>query len=343
MNDQWKAFLQGQSAHTDDQGMTRFNAADTAPACRLFDLSHLRLIEVTGDDRIEFLQGQLTNDVRDLGRDRWQMSGYCTPKGRMLANFLLLPHQQGLLLQLPADTLPMVLKRLPMFILMSRVQISDASDRLVQIGIAGDDAEQALQQHFPSLPDQPGRLTSNGQVTLLQMPGETPRFMLIGEVEQIRPLWQALAEIATPSSSDQWALLDIHAGLPQILQATSETFVPQMVNLQLIDGVSFTKGCYTGQEVVARMKYLGKLKRRMYLAHVDGETAPQPGDQLYASDSDSGQGAGKVVNAAAAPEGGFDLLAVMEIASAENGDLHLVDANGPQLQFSELPYPFEQE
>jgi folate-binding Fe-S cluster repair protein YgfZ len=116
-----------------------------------------------------------------------------------------------------------------------------------------------------------------------------------------------------------------------------------MVNLQLIDGVSFTKGCYTGQEVVARMKYLGKLKRRMYLAHVDTTTPPRPGDKLFSSSSQSSQGAGKVVDAQVTPNGGYDLLAVAEISLVEADDLHLIDATGPRLQLLELPYSLEEQ
>jgi len=128
-----------------------------------------------------------------------------------------------------------------------------------------------------------------------------------------------------------------------IYTETIEAFIPQMANLQLIDGVSFTKGCYTGQEVVARMKYLGKLKRRMYLAHVDTEQRPLPGDELFSGGSESGQGPGRIVDARPSPEGGFDLLAVMEITRFDENDLHLLDANGPKLRFQDLPYSFEHE
>jgi folate-binding protein YgfZ len=123
-----------------------------------------------------------------------------------------------------------------------------------------------------------------------------------------------------------------------VYDATAEAFVPQMANMQLVDGVSFTKGCYTGQEVVARMQYLGKLKRRMYRARVVTDQAPQPGQELFSPGSASGQGAGRVVDARPTPAGGFELLVVAEIASAEGASLRLGDEQGPALQLLDMPY-----
>jgi folate-binding Fe-S cluster repair protein YgfZ len=113
-----------------------------------------------------------------------------------------------------------------------------------------------------------------------------------------------------------------------------------MANMQLVNGVSFTKGCYTGQEVVARMQYLGKLKRRMYRAHIEGADPPRPGQELFSASSTSNQGAGRVVDARPAPGGGYELLAVAEIESAEHADLHLGHTTGPKLAMLSLPYPF---
>jgi tRNA-modifying protein YgfZ len=134
-------------------------------------------------------------------------------------------------------------------------------------------------------------------------------------------------------------LLDIRAGIPTIYDRTADAFVPQMANMQLIDGVSFNKGCYTGQEVVARMQYLGKLKRRMYLAEVESDTPPQPGDELFSTSTTSQQGSGSVVAASPLGGGRYEILAVVEVRSAESGEVRLSD-HGPVLQFKALPYPF---
>jgi folate-binding protein YgfZ len=154
-------------------------------------------------------------------------------------------------------------------------------------------------------------------------------------------LWEEFELKATRMGSNFWALQEIRAGIATVFPATVEAFIPQMVNMQLVDGVSFTKGCYTGQEVVARMQYLGKLKRRMYLTHVDAETAPLPGDELFAADSKSGQGTGKVVDAQATGDG-YDMLAVIEIESAEKQTVHL-GADGPLVEIKKLPYEFASE
>ncbi|HHH39850.1 MAG TPA: folate-binding protein [Sedimenticola sp.] len=337
MNSDWKAFLERHGG--EPTGETR-----EAQDCLLFDLSHLGLIRVSGEDARNFLQGQFTNDIRDVGSDHYQFSAYCTPKGRMLATLLVFEHDGDIHLQLPMATHQAVLQRLPLFVLMAKVQIEDASDRLVRIGLAGPCAETLLQDAFPglSLPGAPGEARQTPGITLLRLPGDPPRFELIGETEAMIPLWERFADSAATGTPDRWALLDIQAGIPVVQEGTIEAFVPQMANLQLIGGVSFTKGCYTGQEVVARMRYLGKLKRRMYLAHVETDQPPHPGDPVFSRTSQSGQGAGKVVDARPTPDGGYDLLVVAEIALAEADDLHLLAEDGPILRLQSLPYPMEQ-
>lgn len=343
MNDQWKRFLESRSATVGADGSVRFPGRDTAPACALFDLSHLGLIRVSGEDAESFLQGQLTNDIREVTDNHWQLSGYCNPKGRLLATFLVFRRNGDLYLQTPAERTGPVIERLRMFVLMSRVTIEDASNQLARIGLAGNCAPGLLSSLFQRLPAGPGGQIVEQGVSLLRLGGGLPRYELIGDTEAIGTLWDQLAEKAEPTDPDHWALLEIRAGIPSVRAGTVEAFVPQMLNLQLIDGVSFTKGCYTGQEVVARMKYLGKLKRCMYLAHANGTKPPRPGDEIFSMHSASGQGAGKVVDARPAAEGGYDMLVVLDIATREQGDLHLNDAGGPELTFSELPYSLEQE
>jgi tRNA-modifying protein YgfZ len=217
----------------------------------------------------------------------------------------------------------------------------------VRLGIAGRDAAAAVAEVFGGVPaedwsalTQPGgvciRLPSHGS-----KPGgeEYPRLLVAAEPELAIRCWEAAEPGAQRVGPDLWAWLDLRAGLPVVQGATSEEFVPQMTNLDLIGGVSFTKGCYTGQEVVARMKYLGKLKRRMRLAHLAGAQCPAPGDELFAAGGTaSGQGAGKVVDARPAPGGGCDLLAVVENASYQQGDLRIASPDGPRLEFLPLPY-----
>jgi folate-binding protein YgfZ len=342
MNQDWQQFLESRGARIDDLQRATFSSSGGG-GNSLFALPQLGMVKIEGEDALNFLQGQFTNDVREVTDTHYQMSAYCTPKGRMLANFRLLKHRNAYLLQMPRDNLDSVMKRLPMFILMSKVSVQDVSDELVTIGLSGDDAKQLLQSHFTELPAQPGDTIQADGITILALPGDSTRFMLVGSPDELSACWSELEQAgANPTDSSHWELLDIRAGIPSVLDSTREAFIPQMTNMQLIDGVSFTKGCYTGQEVVARMKYLGKLKRRMYLARVESGAEPQPGDELFSPGSSSGQGAGRVVNVQPSPLGGYDLLAVVEIEQFDNNDLHLVDAQGPKLTFSQLPYGFEE-
>jgi folate-binding protein YgfZ len=231
-----------------------------------------------------------------------------------------------------------------MFILRSQVTLEEVSDQLVAIGLAGECSSELLATTFNNLPQAPGDSLQQDGTTILRLPGPTPRFELIGSADAMRTLWPKLAEKASTTNSELWSLLDIRSGIPTVYSGTVESFVPQMTNMQLIDGVNFDKGCYVGQEVVARMKYLGSLKRRMYLATTDSSTQPQPGDELFSSaETESGQRAGKVVMSAAAPLGGYELLAVIENSHIETDQLHLESNTGPTIVLTPLPYEFEQE
>ena len=342
MNSEWQAFLISQSARIDEHGQVHFPGSPEAAGCALVDLSHLGLIEVKGEDALGFLQGQLTNDVRELSQEHTQLSGYCSPKGRLLACLRLIRPGDSYLLQLPMAKLPPILQRLRLFVVRARVTLEDASDRLARMGVAGDCAEDLLRERFGQLPELHNNAVQKGAITLIRMPGPTPRFEVLGPPALVAAEWTRLAAQAVPVDAAYWSLLEIRAGIPSVYPETSDAFVPQMANMQLIDGVSFTKGCYTGQEVVARMQYLGRLKRRMYLAEVATGVPPRPGDELFSSHSESGQGAGKVVDVQKTDGGRYELLAVVEVNAAEGGAVCLGE-DGPELRFRPLPYPFPPE
>jgi hypothetical protein len=172
---------------------------------------------------------------------------------------------------------------------------------------------------------------------VIKLAGPHPRFEIIAPTDHAMKLWTNLKPKTTPVAPPVWAWLDIMAGIPGVHPETSDAFVPQMANLEIVGGVNFKKGCYPGQEIVARMQYLGKLKQRMYRAHLEGDSQPRPGDSVFAPDF-PGQSAGTVVAAQAAPDNGFDLLAVIQISSAEIGELHLGSETGPKLSLQTLPY-----
>jgi len=334
----WKTFLQTHGAVIDHP--TVLNYGDPAAECAaaadgtiVADLSQLGVIAFRGEEAATFLQGQLTNDVRSLHADAAQWNGYCSPKGRLLGNFLLWRQGEDYCLQLSGDILPSVLKRLSMFILRSKVQGRDASDESVRLVVAGKQAQAAVTAAMGAVPEAAMRSIISDAGLVVRVGDD--KFVLSIVAERAPAVWQVLRQSATPVGAPVWDWLRLNAGIPMIVAATQEQFVPQMVNLEVIGGVSFQKGCYPGQEIVARSQYLGKLKRRMFLAHVDAEAAP--GDSLYSADIE-GQATGTVVNAAPAPAGGFDVLAVAQVESANSQTLHLKAADGPALRLKPLPY-----
>ena len=338
MIESWKSFLQSQGAHIEQGAVQDFGdpASELAAAQNgtiVADLSQLGLIAFSGEETVTFLQGQLTSDVRSLHANTAQWSGYCSPKGRLLGNFLMWRQGEDIVLQMSGDIRESVQKKLAMFILRSKTKARDASDEKVRLVVAGPQALNAVQAALGAIPDAPMHVMSSDSGHVIRV-GEN-KFVLSISPGSAERAWQTLTASAIPVGAQVWDGLRLNAGIPMITAATQDQFVPQMVNLEIIGGVSFQKGCYTGQEIVARSQYLGKIKRRMFLAHVDSEAAP--GDGLYSADVD-GQSIGMVVNAAPAPEGGTDLLAVIPVESAKSNTLHLRERNGPILTLKPLPY-----
>lgn len=308
------------------------------------DLSHLGLIAVQGPDADSFLQGQLTCDVQQATLDHSILGAFCSPKGRALACLRLFRRGDAVYLELPQELVEPTLIRLRKYVLRAKVTLEDASHRLVKFGVAGPHAEAVLTNQFGAIPEAINSVIhTTGEwpdITVIRLPGITPRFELHGPLPVMQALWKALDTHVIFTGAEPWRLLDILAGIPTIYPETVEAFVPQMINLDALDGISFRKGCYTGQEVVARMHYLGKLKRRMYVARVDGENSPRPGDALFSPQADASQSAGRIVDAAKHPNGGYAVLAVALIECAEQGVLQLGDAQGATLNLEPLPYPF---
>jgi len=341
MNNDWKTFLESHSASINDEGWVSFEQDAQTADSALCDLSHLGLIRIAGKDNVDFLQGQFTNDIRELTAEQFQLSGYCTPKGQMLANGWFFRRDNDIFLQLPASILPAVIRRLSMFVLRSEVELADAGHELIRIGLVGGKAEEQLSSILSNVPAMPQQVVQAEDLTVIRLPGMIPRFEMVGPEPVLKKVWAQLAENAKPTSSSYWALQDIHAGIPTVYPATVETFIPQMVNMQLLSGISFTKGCYCGQEVVARTQHRGTLKRRMHLAHIDGTQKPSAGDELFSDSAEHGKSAGTVVDAQPAPDGGFDALVMVQIPCFEADDMHLQNAAGAKLEFRDLPYTFD--
>lgn len=338
----WQDFLVRQGAQIEGGQVRDFgNPAEELSEARtgtiVADLSQLGLLAFSGEDTAEFLQNQLTNDVRGLHVEGASWNGYCSPKGRMLANFLVWKNGADTCLQMSGDIREAVLKKLKMFILRSRVSARDATEESIRLVLAGPAAQSALNEAGLPLPDSPMKTASNAQGQTICIGHD--KFVLVASPALAPEIWEAMARHARPVGTEVWDWLRLSNGIPMITLATQEEFVPQMINWEVLGGVSFQKGCYPGQEIVARTQYLGKLKRRMYLAHIDNNISPLPGDVLFTPDME-GQASGMVVNAAPAPEGGFDLLAVAQIESvASNQPIHWKSADGPVLRLKQQPYP----
>ncbi len=340
MNLDWQNFLTTQGAHAEDGVTQHFgNAAAERIAARdgtmLCDLSQFGVLKVSGEDASTFLHSLFSSDVQALTPAHAQYSSFNTAKGRALSTFLIWRSGTEFFLHLPHSLVAPMQKKLSMYVLRAKVKIEDASNSVVCMGLSGPGAATALQQHFPALPQNLLDVVQHADASLIRLGAD--RFQLGTSAQQAAGLWQTLASSARPTGSPCWDWLNIRAGIPFILPRTQEEFVPQMVNLDLTGHVNFKKGCYPGQEVVARMHYLGKPKRRMYLAHVITDTAPQAGEELFSMEME-GQACGMVVNSAAAPGGGFDLLAVVQIASHDAFPVHLGTLTDARLQFQPLPY-----
>lgn len=299
------------------------------------ELAHFGLIRFSGAEAQTFLHNQLTCDVGALAPGRSTYGSYCTPKGRVLATFLLWRSGEDFFMQLPSSLRESIQKQVSKYILRAKVRATDATSEWTLLGVAGKDAAALVQRTVGEAPNAVHQVAQAAGTMVIRLPGD--RFEIVAARNKVQALLASLASGAEKAGADYWDWLDIRAGIPTILPATQEAFVPQMVNLDLIGGVSLTKGCYPGQEIVSRMHYRGTLKQRMYLANIAGSDAPRPAEKLYSPDFGE-QACGTIVNAARSPEGNHDVLAVIQIASAEKGEIHWKSLGGAKLEFTQLPY-----
>ena len=297
------------------------------------------LLAFHGRDAVAFLNGQLSTDVHALVPGGSTLTSWSDARGRLLAVGRLYAETDRLLLELPTDLLETTRQRLARYVLRSDVMIADESDAWARIGVAGQSAAVTLRALTGPLPDEPGTSTRTEQgVSIVCLGGTRPRWELLGPPATIAAIWNALSDHATAGGADAWRLLDVEAGLPTVHAETTERFVAQMLNLDRLGALDFRKGCYPGQEVIARTHYLGRIKRRMCLLRVpDADVPPEPGMPVLAE----GEPAGEVVESAAHPDGGSLTLAVLREGVA--GTLTLGSADGPQAERRALPYAVDDD
>jgi folate-binding protein YgfZ len=341
MTEQWKQFLSANGAQFTGQETVYFTSSAAQPDAShgfVTPLTQLGVILADGLEAADFLHKQLSNDVNHLEPGMARLAGYCTPKGRLLATLLLWREGEQIALQLSRPLLPAILKRLRMFILRSKVSLNDGDDQTVTLGLGGMNAASALTPWFATLPASRWSSVSNASGTLIRVADAfgTARYQWRVSPELAQQAWPQLCTSLAAVGSDVWGLAEIAAGMPLVTTATQEKFVPQMINFELIGGVNFKKGCYPGQEIVARSQYLGKLKRRMHLASIRTNDEVKPGDDVFSLD-DPEQACGMVVNAERGPDGAWACLIEMKIAMLES-DVRLGAISGPPCYFGTLPY-----
>lgn len=347
MNPAWQSLLEQSGARMGtaaaDGGVSLDPIADFGDAAAelaaaqtgtvIVPLAQYGLMRASGEEAVGFLQNLTSNDVKKLDEGHAQFNSFNSAKGRVQATFLIWRDGADYLVQTSADIRPAIQKKLSMYILRTKVKLSDAEAELAVFGIAGPQAADLVASLGGSAPTDVMAVARLAAGTVVKL-GEQ-RFIIAITADAAVAAWPQLTQSARPAGTPVWRWLDIVSGTPRVTQATQDHFVPQMANLDLIDGISFTKGCYPGQEIVARTRYLGKLKRRMYLGN--SSAAAAAGTPVYAPETGT-QACGMVVDAAPAPAGGFDVLAVIQMSCADAGQIHLGDAAGPALALRPLPY-----
>jgi tRNA-modifying protein YgfZ len=308
--------------------MTSFENAMTPPlisAVGTCALPHLGVIAARGEDAAHFLHNQLTQDFALLGMQHARLAAFCNAKGRMQASMVgFKTSPQEVLLVLRADLLAQTLKRLSMFVLRAKLKLSDATNDWKVAGRFGADAN----------PQTPWQLTQNDnawQVALYPV-ASVARYLCV------LPAQDAMAD--ADLDLQDWLLAEVLSGVADVQAATYEAFVPQMLNYESVDGVNFKKGCYPGQEVVARSQFRGILKRRTYIA--SSPVALQAGQEIFSS-NDSSQPAGQVAQAVSHSQYGHWALVCLQTSSTEAGDLHPADSSGSVLTLHPLPYPLRED
>lgn len=299
-------------------------------------LSHLSLIRVTGIDAANFLHNQLTNDVEHLGHHEAKLAAYCSSKGRMLASVFFWKTEDDIFLQMSSTIQTSIQKRLQMFVLRAKVNIASASEEYISLGLGGKTIGKVLQYWFPHIPSDVHAKFDNeyGSVIRVADAFGYARYQWILKRSVLESIWPTLKDSLVFADASVWRRAEILAGIPHIIDKTQEQFVPQMVNFELIGGINFKKGCYPGQEIVARSQYLGKLKRRMSIAEIDS-TEVQAGMEVF-SDTDSSQPCGMIVNAELQSNQTSICLVELKVSDLDAGNVCFGSA---KLKFLPLPYP----
>lgn len=314
MNSNWKNFLLSNNASIDN------NAAIVFPEQqgdrRLYAIAHLGVLTIAGRDAATFLQGQMTCNINDISDTKSSLGAICNPKGKVISTFLLVKDGDAFLMVLPQALLAAVQKRLQMYVLRADVRLIDSTDERCLIG---------LREGEPQVDDAQKSVFATTRQATIAVDFDKRRLLIVS-LDQAQSVWsEQLALGFVPETSAQWRYFDIIAGIPWLTAATSEAFIPQMLNLDKLGGISFNKGCYTGQEIVARTHYLGKAKREMFVAECATlSEPPEPNASIIDDSGDTEQSAGKVLCAQRLGNSCY-MLIVLQVSDSHCYSLRLKD------------------
>jgi tRNA-modifying protein YgfZ len=322
MNTDWKTFLLNQQALVSEENHFASVGAAKLSGNSIYPLTHLAVLSVTGKDAGKLLQGQITCNVNDISETKSSIAAICNPKGRAIATFFLVKKADAFLLVLPVELVETIKKRLQMVVLRSDVKIADSSDELFLIGLCETEK-----------PTQPFVKETQQDLISVNLPSSTKRKLLIIGAENVINFWadKVNHQGFRVTSSTEWRYLDIVSGIPWLTSATSEEFIPQMLNLDKLGGISFNKGCYTGQEIVARTHYLGKAKREMLLAECQTSILPETNSSILNRDSNDQEVVGKILMAQH-DEHNCKMLVILQIAEPTYNNLGLQEDRQAQVR-----------
>ena len=332
----WKYFLQSRGAEFKDDKFIDFGAPNqeaqlVSSATTITPLLHHRILRFSGADIREFLANMLSNDIHKISATTAQYSSWCTHQGRVIASLFLFEHQ-GLIHALVADDLALeLLEKFKMFVLRSQVKI-EVMDDLFAMEIYGEDAKKNLN----TISQNNYQQSCQNQLVVVRIPGLKPRAIIIGANKPLQNLWQKLDVNCAPVGVNAWNLINIHSGIPHINKQISQVFLPHMLNMPQIPMVDFKKGCYPGQEVVARMHYLGNNKHQMYRLKIDCDIKPEVGSKLISDNITSSRGSGQIVQSALNQDGKVAALAVLPLESVNNNNVF--DQNNNQVTVTTIEY-----
>ena len=314
MQPDWQKFL---LAHEPKAGPLAGSVSEVI----LTDLSHAGLIRVEGTDAVEFLQGQLSTDIDRLDDETCQLSSWNNAKGRVVTLLHLFHWDGAIYLALPSALTPPVLKRLSLYVLRSKVKLTDATNTLARFGIAGPGANTLLAQSGVSVPSTAMAVTHVDGTQVIRLHGDVPRFTVKAPVPKLIALWEQLEALGVrPADDEDWALTKLLAGEPSVFPETSEHFVAQMLDLDKLGGIDFKKGCYIGQEVIARSHYRGGVKRHLVRAEARLSMRLKAGMEIHAKGQDSP--VAEVVDARLDGSGMCQMLLVIQDDAREMALLH---------------------